>query len=103
MAIEQYKCTLDSDVIINVKSATVGENKTLDFIPGNCFLGIVAGVLYKDKKLKPEEKLLIFHSKAVKFGDAHLAGDKYRTLKVPAAYHTPKYAPSEKEDHPLRV
>jgi len=103
MAIEQYKCTLESDVIINVKSATVGENKTLDFIPGNCFLGIAAGSLYKDQELKPEEKLLIFHSKAVKFGDAHLAGDKYRTLKVPAAYHTPKYAPSEKEDHPLRV
>ncbi len=109
MAIKKYKCTLNSDVIINVKSATVGENKTLDFIPGNCFLGIAANVLYNDKKLKPEEqlkpeeKLLLFHSNAVKFGDAHLAGDKYRTLKVPAAYHTPKYAPGEKDNHPLRV
>jgi hypothetical protein len=31
-----------SDIIINQKAATEGPNKTLDFIPGSNFLGIVA-------------------------------------------------------------
>lgn len=57
MKILQYRCTLCTDVILNVKSATEGNNQTLDFIPGNNFLGIVAGELYS--LLKPEESLIM--------------------------------------------
>ena len=42
MSILKFKCTLLSDVILNQKAATEGPNQTLDFIPGSCFLGIVA-------------------------------------------------------------
>ena len=38
-----FAAELLSDVILNQKAATEGPNKTLDFIPGSCFLGIVAG------------------------------------------------------------
>jgi len=84
----KFKCTLKSDVILNVNSATEGNKETLDFIPGNNFLGIVAGKLYDS--LTPQESLVIFHSGKVRFGDAHPAIDSMRTLKVPASMFHPK-------------
>lgn len=90
----KFKCRLCSDIIINVKSATEGNNNTLDFIPGNNFLGIVASQLYGE--VTSEEALDLFHNGVVRYGDAHLAvGDK-RSLKVPAAMYYPKLkSPSE--------
>lgn len=38
----QFKCKLLSDVILNQRAATEGNQESLAFIPGNCFLGIVA-------------------------------------------------------------
>ena len=78
-----YECTLLSDVILNQTSATEGEMESLDFIPGNTFLGIAAGALYG--KLKPQEAATVFHSGKVRFGDAHPWKDGIRSLKVPAA------------------
>ena len=88
MKILQYSCTLCKYDILNVKSATEGNNQTLDFIPGNNFLGIVAGELYS--LLKPEESLIIFHSGKVRFGDAHPEIDGKRALRVPASMYYPK-------------
>jgi hypothetical protein len=62
----KFKCTLLTDVILNLKSATEGNNQTLDFIPGNCFLGIVAGKLYAQKT--SAENLDLFHNATVRFG-----------------------------------
>lgn len=86
----KFKCTLKSDVILNVKSATEGNNQTLDFIPGNNFLGIVAGKLYNSLQL--EEAMYIFHSGKVRFGDAHpcAEGCNVRSLRTPAAMFYPK-------------
>lgn len=86
----KFKCTLKSDVILNVKSATEGNNQTLDFIPGNNFLGIAAGELYNS--LKPEDALYIFHSGKVRFGDAHpcAEGCNLRSLRTPTAMFYPK-------------
>lgn len=78
-----YECTLLSDVILNQTSATEGEMESLDFIPGNTFLGIAAGALYGE--LKPQEAETVFHSGKVRFGDAHPWKDGIRSLKVPAA------------------
>lgn len=87
----QFKCTLLTDVILNVKSATEGNNKTLDFIPGNNFLGIAAKELYKPSLLDPNVLLTLFHSGKVRFGDAHLAyDDRIRSLKIPASMFYPK-------------
>ena len=82
----QFRVKLLSDVILNQKSATEGNNSTLDFIPGNCFLGIVASVLYP--KVTSEEALDLFHNGTVRYGDAHLVttGSKERSLKVPASF-----------------
>lgn len=83
----QFKCTLLSDVIINQKAATEGNQKTLDFIPGSAFLGIAASELYKNET---DETFLLFHSGKVRFGDAHPLINSKRALKVPASWFFPK-------------
>lgn len=89
----KFKCTLLSDIVLSQSSSSEGNQKSLDFIPGNNFLGIVANSLYKEES---EESLLIFHSGKVRFGDAHPSYDNIRGLKVPASMYYPKLKkPSE--------
>jgi hypothetical protein len=85
-----FKCTLLSDIIINRKSATVGNQLTLDFIPGNNFYGIVANKLYKDNNVSDDERYDILHSGKVLFGDAHPSQGNDRAYRVPAAMYYPK-------------
>ena len=80
----QFKCTLLSDVIINQKAATEGNQHTLDFIPGSAFLGIAAGLLYEDKSA---ESMLLFHSGKVRFGDAHPLSEGKRAVRIPASWY----------------
>ena len=84
----KFKCTLRTDVILNVKSASEGANSTLDFIPGSCFLGIVASQLYSKENL--EEAMTIFHSGKVRFGDAHPSDNRMRALRIPASFYYAK-------------
>lgn len=83
----KFKVTLLSDVILNVRSASEGNQQTLDFIPGNNFLGICAKTLYDMDDLQTVE---IFHSGNVRFGDAHLGYANQRGVKIPAVMHYPK-------------
>jgi hypothetical protein len=83
-----FRCVLKTDIVLNQKAATEGNQKSLDFIPGSNFLGIVAKELYA--KLEPEESLELFHSGKVRFGDAHPEKDGKRTLRVPASMYKPK-------------
>lgn len=95
MEILKFKCRLLSDVILNQKAATEGPNKTLDFIPGSCFLGIAASQLYK-KYGECRKTIDLFHSNKVFFGDAHPSSDNMRGLKIPASMFYPKLKkPSE--------
>lgn len=88
MKIIHFSCELLSDIIINQKAATEGNQETLDFIPGNNFLGITAGQLYNN--LSPSDQILVFHSGKVRFGDAHPASNNLRSLHVPAIMYHPK-------------
>lgn len=95
MSTLKFKCTLLSDVILNQKAATEGPNQTLDFIPGSCFLGIVAS---QYEKLQEEGKAMeVFHSGMVRFGDAHPSKDGFRGLKVPTAMFYPKLSKASEE------
>lgn len=80
----KFKCTLETDVVLNVKSSSEGANSTLDFIPGSCFLGVVASQLYDE--VSKEEAMALFHSSRVRFGDAHPSVDSKRALRVPASF-----------------
>ncbi len=83
-----FSCKLLSDLIINQKSATEGNQATLDFIPGNNFLGITAGQIYN--KLSAQEQILLFHSGKVRFGDAHPSINNKRSLRAPSVMYYPK-------------
>ena len=84
----KFKCVLLSDVILNQKAATEGPNQTLDFIPGSCFLGIVAS---QYEQFEGEGTAMeIFHSGKVRFGDAHPSKGNVRGLKIPASMFYPK-------------
>ncbi len=91
-----FKCTLLTDVVLNQKAATEGNQESLDFIPGSNFLGIAAGELYYDEEhprpthLDLEKCLEIFHAGKVRFGDAHPEQNNQRSLRVPASMYYPK-------------
>lgn len=85
----QFRCKLLSDVILNVKAATEGNQNTLDFIPGNNFLGIVATDY---DSFNDQQRLDLFHNGTVRYGDAHPVnkGSVTRSLRVPASMYYPK-------------
>lgn len=89
----QFKCTLLSDVILNQNSATEQAHRTLDFIPGNIFLGLAAKCLYGQKAANGAE-ISLFHSSCVCWGDAHPAGivdgRYHRTSHVPLSLYREK-------------
>ena len=90
----QYKCTLLTDVVLNMRSATEGNQSTLDFIPGNCFLGIVA----RNYEKYGDNIVHLFHDGTVKFGDAHPAFIEMgkmikRSLRIPYSFYTAKVNP----------
>lgn len=90
----QFRCHLESDIILNRESGSKTQNKTLDFIPGSNFLGIVARAY---DSFSEEEAMTIFHSGKVRFSDAHPAVGDNRSLRVPASLYYPKLeSPSSK-------
>lgn len=88
MKIYQYKCKLQSDIIITSDAATEGYNLSLDYIPGSKFLGIVAGQLYDESQ--KEKTLDLFHNGNVQFGDAQLFVDNYAYMKAPFSWYVEK-------------
>lgn len=85
----QFRCKLQSDVILNVKAATEGNQNTLDYIPGSNFLGIAAAGY---KKYDKQQQLDLFHNGIVRYGDAHPVNHEsnVRSLRVPASMFYPK-------------
>ena len=87
MKIYQYKCTLQSELVLTANSATQGFNASLDYIPGAKFLGLVAGKLYNENS---NETIDLFHNGSVRFGDATPLSGSNAMLKVPFAWFIEK-------------
>lgn len=107
-----FECTLLTKVVLISVSATEGFHKSLDYIPGSKFLGLVARKLYKPqcdddpntayeksyevarKLYKPQrddlELLDLFHNGIVRYGDALPVIDSLIGYKVPFSWLTPK-------------
>ena len=83
-----YSCQLLADLVLPAKAATEGFNKSLNYIPGAKFMGLVASKLYD---VEAEDKTLdIFHNGKVYFGDAHPMIKGERSLAVPFSWFTAK-------------
>jgi len=76
-----YEVEFLSDIVLPATSNTEGNIQQLDFIAGSNFLGMVASK-YRDF----EDSFKVFHSGAVKFGDATLLNDGKRTYKMPLSF-----------------
>lgn len=85
----RFRCRLLSNVILQGQS-TVGQlQRSIDFIPGNIFLGIMAK---KYDFYSKEQQMNLFHNGTVRYGDAHPVGrdGSIRSLKIPASLYYPK-------------
>lgn len=76
-----YQVEFLSDVVLLATSNTEGNIEQLDFIAGSNFLGMVA-----KNYSKFENSFEMFHSGAVKFGDAHIVYNGKLTYKMPLSY-----------------
>jgi hypothetical protein len=76
-----YQVEFLSDIVLPASSNTDGNIQKLDFIPGSNFLGMVA-----KNYDKFEDSFKVFHSGAVKFGDAAVLKDGKPTYKMPLSY-----------------
>ncbi len=102
--IQYYSCTLIDDVVLNASLATEGNMKTLDYIPGSNFWGIVASKLYGELvETKAYDKLLdLFHNGVVSFGDANLAINGQPSYRLPYSLFLDKLK-SDILKHPVYV
>jgi hypothetical protein len=90
-----FKAELLDDVILSQKTATVGDHKSLDYIPGSVFLGIAAGNFYS--QFGNENAWEIFHSNKVHFCNAYPFINGKRSLPMPLALHSEKVPQRGKE------
>lgn len=85
MTQKYYKLTFLSDIVLQGSSNTEGKVETLDYITGSSILGIVA-----KNYDKFENKIDIFHSSKVRFGEATLFYNKEECYKAPLCFFAPK-------------
>jgi hypothetical protein len=76
-----YQVEFLSDVVLPATSNTEGNIEQLDFIAGSNFLGIAA-----KNYTQFENSFAVFHSGAVKYGDAHILCNNKLTYKIPLSY-----------------
>lgn len=87
-----FKLTLLSDIVLQKSSNTQGKNESRDFINGSVILGIVAK--HYDEFSNP---FAIFHSGAVRFGEAKPLISSKISHKIPLCFFAPKEAKDLRE------
>lgn len=87
-----FSLTLLSDIVLQKSSNTQGKNESRDFINGSVILGIVAK--HYDEFSNP---FAIFHSGAVRFGEAKPLISGKIGHKIPLCFFTPKEAKDLRE------
>lgn len=92
----KFEITFKSPVILQATSNTQGKMSSLDFIPGSAFLGMVAS-----RYDEFDDPFKIFHSGAVKFGDASPIKDGDEFFKIPLSYFHEKLDSSKIYNHHL--
>lgn len=85
-----------SDIVLPASSNTEGNIEQLDFIPGSNFLGMVA-----KEYAKFENAFAVFHSGAVRFGDARVVVEGKATYKMPLSFFHEKLDKTNMVNHHL--
>lgn len=83
-----FSLRLLSNVIVSQSSATAGDHQCLDYIPGGSLLGVAAAALYS--RLSAEQAQQLFHTQAVRFGDALPYNGAESAWPVPLCWHQVK-------------
>lgn len=94
-----FKAQLLDDVVLSQRTATVGDHKSLDYIPGSVFLGIAASKLYSN--VGKEKAWKLFHTSGIRFCNAYPVINGKRTLPMPLALHSEKVPRTGKENEIL--
>lgn len=89
-----FECELLSQVVLISVSATEGYHKSLDYIPGSKFLGIVARKLYNTEVREAQELLDLFHNGNIRYGDAHPVINGQMGFRAPYVWLKPKGSPT---------
>lgn len=89
-----FECELLSQVVLISVSATEGYHKSLDYIPGSKFLGIVARKLYNTEERNGQQLLDLFHNGTVRYGDAHPVIKGHIGFRAPYIWLKPKGTPT---------
>jgi len=85
---QTFKVVLEQDVILSATTATSGQHRSLDYLSGSVFLGIVASRGYHS--LDEKEAWTLFHSGAVRFNDASICVDGAPSYPLPLSLHAYK-------------
>lgn len=83
-----YELTLLDDVVLSQKTATAGDHKSLDYIPGSAILGAIAARFYN--AFDKEAAWKIFHSANVRFCNAYPQINGSRSIPMPLTMHSEK-------------
>ncbi len=83
-----FVATLKSHAVFSASAATEGGHQSLDYIPGQMLLGVVANKLYPQNDSQKAWEL--FHSGKVRFGFAYPLDDEQPTLPMPLSLHITK-------------
>ena len=81
----QLTITLREDVVVSATASTLGGNHSLDYVPGAALLGAAAASVYQHV---PEQTAFqLFHSGAVRFGNAYPFESGELSRPIPLAWH----------------
>lgn len=95
MGVLYFKAELLDDVVLSQRTATVGDHKSLDYIPGSAFLGVFAARFYETVGTAAWD---IFHSSKVRFLNAYPLVAGKRSIPMPLAFHSEKVPRPGRED-----
>ncbi len=90
-----FKAELLDDIVLSMRTATVGDHKSLDYIPGSVFLGIAASRFYNS--MGGDNAWKIFHSSKVRFCNAYPMIGYCRGIPMPLSFHSEKVPRAGKE------
>lgn len=94
-----FKAELLDDIVLSQRTATAGDHKSLDYIPGSAFLGAMAGKFYS--AFGSDKAWDIFNSSKVCFCNAYPMMNNKRSTPMPLSFHSEKVPSKGKENEVL--